>query len=77
MIEGNLYFPADSVDATLLKTSATTSSCPWKGATTYHSLIVDGKENCDAVWYYPDPKAAASEIRARIAFWKGVKFTKP
>ncbi len=73
VVEGNHYFPADSVDATLLKPSATTSNCPWKGAANYHSLVVDGKENRDAAWYYPDPKSAAAEIRGRIAFWKGVE----
>ena len=72
VVEGNHYFPADSVDATLLKLSATTSDCPWKGTANYHSLVVDGKENRDAAWYYPAPKAAAAEIRDRIAFWKGV-----
>lgn len=73
IVEGNHYFPAESVDATLLKPSATTSDCPWKGTAHYHSLIVDGEENRDAGWYYPDPKAAAAEIRGRIAFWKGVE----
>ena len=72
VVEGNHYFPADSVDATLLKPSGTTSGCPWKGTAHYHSLVVDGKENRDAAWFYPDPKEAAAEIRDRIAFWKGV-----
>lgn len=58
--------------ATLLKPSETTSGCPWKGTAHYHSLVVDGKENRDAAWFYPDPKEAAAEIRDRIAFWKGV-----
>ena len=73
VVEGNHYFPVESVDATLLKPSATTSGCPWKGTAHYHSLVVGGKENRDAAWYYPDPKAAAAEIRGRIAFWKGVE----
>ena len=73
VVEGNHYFPPDSVDATLLKPSATTSGCPWKGTANYHSLIVDGQENRDAAWYYADPKPAAAEIKGRIAFWKGVE----
>ena len=73
VVEGNHYFPAESVDATLLKPSATTSACPWKGTANYHSLVVDGQENRDAAWYYADPKPAAAEIRGRIAFWKGVE----
>jgi uncharacterized protein (DUF427 family) len=73
VVEGNHYFPADTVDATFLIPSATTTGCPWKGTAHYHSLVVDGNENRDAAWYYPDPKAAAAEIRGRIAFWKGVE----
>lgn len=72
VVEGNHYFPADSVDATLLRPSAKTSGCPWKGTAHYHSLSVDGQENRDAAWYYPDPKEAAAQIKGRIAFWKGV-----
>lgn len=73
VVEGNHYFPAGSVDATLLKPSATTSCCPWKGKANYHSVVVDGVENRDAAWYYPDPKEAAAEVRGMIAFWKGVQ----
>ena len=72
VVEGNHYFPADSVDAALLRPSATTSGCPWKGTAHYHSLIVDGQENRDAAWFYPEPKDAAAQIKGRIAFWKGV-----
>lgn len=73
VVEGNHYFPADAVDAAVLRPSATTSICPWKGTAHYHSLMVDGAENRDAAWFYPDPKPAAAEIRGRIAFWKGVE----
>jgi uncharacterized protein (DUF427 family) len=73
VVEGNHYFPREAVDAAVLTASTTTSSCPWKGVASYHSLVVDGKENRDAAWYYPEPKAAAAEIRDRIAFWKGVE----
>ncbi len=73
VVEGNHYFPRASVDASVLTDSATTSGCPWKGKASYHSLVVDGKTNTDAAWYYPEPKSAAAEITDRIAFWKGVE----
>lgn len=73
VVEGNHYFPADAVDATVLRPSSTTTVCPWKGTAHYHSLVVEGAENRDAAWYYPNPKAKAENIRDRIAFWKGVK----
>lgn len=72
-VEGNAYFPAATLDKAYVKESPTTSHCPWKGTASYYSLVVDGQENKDAVWYYPDPKSAASEIKGRVAFWKGVK----
>jgi uncharacterized protein (DUF427 family) len=73
VVEGNHYFPPEAVDQTLLRPSATRTTCPWKGVASYCSLLVDGKENRDAAWFYPDPKPAAAEIRGRIAFWKGVQ----
>ena len=73
VVEGNHYFPASAVAAGVLKPSATTTGCPWKGTAHYHSLVVDGQENRDAAWYYPEPKDAAAQIRGRIAFWKGVE----
>ncbi len=73
VVEGNHYFPADSVDQALLEDSSTQSTCPWKGTASYKTLIVDGKRNPDAAWYYPEPKSAAAEIKGRLAFWKGVK----
>lgn len=75
VVEGNHYFPADAVDAALLKPSATTSICGWKGMANYYSLVVDGAENRDAVWFYADPKPDAARIKGRLAFWKGVKVT--
>jgi uncharacterized protein (DUF427 family) len=71
-VEGNAYFPLDSVDKSVLRDSTTTSGCPWKGTASYYSLSVDGKDNKDAAWFYPEPKAAAAEIKGRVAFWKGV-----
>ena len=73
IVEGNHYFPASAVDPNLLRPSDTTSICPWKGTAHYHTLHVDGVDNRDAAWFYPDPKSAAENIRDRIAFWKGVK----
>jgi uncharacterized protein (DUF427 family) len=72
-VEGNIYFPRDSVRDDVLVGSDTHSVCPWKGTASYFSLAVDGKANPDAAWYYPAPKDAAKEITDRVAFWKGVK----
>ena len=72
VIEGNHYFPAESVDASLLEPSDTHSTCPWKGVASYRTVVVDGRRNSDAVWFYPDPKPAAAEIKGRYAFWRGV-----
>jgi uncharacterized protein (DUF427 family) len=73
VIEGNHYFPADSVRTDLLKDSDTTTVCPWKGTASYYNIDADGETNQDAAWSYPAPKDAASEIRGHIAFWKGVQ----
>jgi uncharacterized protein (DUF427 family) len=71
-VEGNAYFPLDSVRPEFLRESSTHSFCPWKGQASYYTLSVDGRDNKDAAWFYPDPKQAAAEIRGRVAFWKGV-----
>ena len=73
VVEGNQYFPADAVDRASLLPSDKTSICPWKGTAHYYDVVVGGRVNKDAAWYYPSPKAAASEIEGRIAFWKGVE----
>ena len=73
VVEGNHYFPIDSVRSELLQSSSTTTTCPWKGKASYYTLIVAGKENRDAAWYYPEPSAKASSIKDRVAFWRGVK----
>lgn len=72
-VEGNAYFPADSVRREYLQPSETHTYCPWKGEASYYTLQVDGESNPDSVWYYPEPKQAAAEIKDRVAFWKGVK----
>lgn len=73
VVEGNQYFPAESVHPDHLRPSTTTSVCPWKGTAHYHDVVVGDRVNKDAAWYYPEPKAAAAEIKDRIAFWKGVE----
>jgi uncharacterized protein (DUF427 family) len=73
MVEGNHYFPKDSVDQNYLRPSETQTHCPWKGEASYYTIEVNGEKNEDAAWYYPSPKAAASEIKDHIAFWKGVE----
>ncbi len=75
VVEGNHYFPPESVDRKYFKESPTHSVCPWKGTASYSSLVVDGKENRDAAWFYPAPKDAAKQIKDYIAFWKGVEVT--
>lgn len=72
VVEGNHYFPPDSVKQEYLRGSSHTSVCGWKGTAQYYSLDVAGHVNENAAWYYPEPKPAAVEIRGRIAFWKGV-----
>ncbi len=75
-IEGNHYFPADSIHQSYFKPSDTHTHCPWKGEASYYHIEVDGKENKDAAWYYPEPKSAAREIKDYVAFWKGVQVVK-
>lgn len=72
-VEGNAYFPAKSLNGAYLNPSSHSTVCPWKGTASYYTLQVDGKLNLNAVWYYADPKAAAAEIKGRVAFWKGVE----
>jgi uncharacterized protein (DUF427 family) len=75
VVEGNHYFPPDSVRREFFVPSPSHTSCPWKGQASYETVIVDGAENADAAWYYPDPKEAAAEIRDYRAFWRGVTVT--
>ena len=73
VIESNNYFPLESVKKEFLQSSDTQTTCPWKGLASYYTLTVNGKENKDAAWYYPEPKDAAKEIKDRVAFWRGVE----
>jgi uncharacterized protein (DUF427 family) len=72
MMEGNHYFPESSLNRTYVTFSNHKTTCAWKGQASYYSLMVDGELNPDAVWYYPDPKPEAAQIKGRVAFWKGV-----
>ncbi len=72
VVEGNHYFPPESVVAERFEPSDTTTVCPWKGTARYRTVVVDGQRNPDAAWYYPEPSEAAAEIRDRVAFWRGV-----
>jgi len=73
VIEGNQYFPKESVRAEYLRPSATHSICGWKGKASYYDIEVNGERNSDAAWYYPEPKPDASRIKDFVAFWKGVR----
>ena len=73
VVDGNHYFPPDAIHSEFFKPSATTSVCPWKGTASYYTLDVNGKQNLDAAWYYPETKEAAEHICGRVAFWKGVE----
>jgi uncharacterized protein (DUF427 family) len=73
VVEGNHYFPADSIRREHFKESETHTVCPWKGTASYYDVVVGGEVNRDAAWFYPEPKDAAKEIKDRVAFWRGVK----
>ncbi|HJQ69193.1 MAG TPA: DUF427 domain-containing protein [Blastocatellia bacterium] len=73
VVEGNHYFPADSINTAYFQKSDTHTTCPWKGVASYYDVVVDGQVNKDAAWYYPAPKEAAANIKDHVAFWKGVK----
>lgn len=75
MVEGNHYFPEDSINKEFFADSSKTSICPWKGKASYYDVVVDGDANKGAAWYYPAPSQAASKIKGHIAFWRGVKVT--
>ncbi len=73
IVEGNHYFPADSVKTEFVRESGTNTRCVWKGTASYYDVVVGDDINADAAWYYPDPLRAAESIRDRVAFWKGVQ----
>jgi uncharacterized protein (DUF427 family) len=72
VVEGNHYFPPESLNRQHFQPSATHTVCGWKGTASYYDVVVNGQTNRDAAWFYPTPKDAAREITGRVAFWKGV-----
>jgi uncharacterized protein (DUF427 family) len=75
VVEGNHYFPPESVRREFVRASQTHTTCGWKGVASYYNIVVGDASNADAAWYYPEPKEAATEIKGRVAFWKGVQVT--
>ncbi|MGK7910375.1 MAG: DUF427 domain-containing protein [Synechococcus sp.] len=73
VVEGNQYFPSDSIKSEYFQDSSTTTVCGWKGVANYYTLNVNGDTNPDAAWYYAEPKPAAKKIKGHVAFWKGVQ----
>lgn len=72
-VEGNHYFPPETLNRQYFRDSSRTSRCAWKGTARYYTIVVDGAVNHDAAWYYPDPTESARQIKDRVAFWAGVR----
>lgn len=75
VVEGNHYFPENSLHYEYFRPSTHHSTCPWKGEANYMHVTVGGEVNADAAWYYPQPLPAAAQIAGRVAFWRGVVVT--
>lgn len=73
VVEGNHYFPPDSLDRTRFEASDKHTTCFWKGVASYYDVVVDGERNADAAWTYPEPKPKAANLRDHVAFWRGVQ----
>ncbi len=73
VVEGNVYFPPTALKMEYFRPTDTHTTCSWKGVASYYTVVVNGKENPDAAWYYPEPQAAASHIKDYVAFWRGVQ----
>jgi len=73
VVEGNVYFPPSALKMEYFRPSDTHTTCGWKGVASYYTVTVNGKENPDAAWYYPEPKPAAHNIKGYVAFWRGVQ----
>jgi uncharacterized protein (DUF427 family) len=73
MVEGNHYFPPETVNREYFSESESHTVCPWKGVASYYTINVNGNLNYDAAWTYPHPSEAAKNIKGFIAFWRGVK----
>jgi len=76
IVEGNVYFPAETVNRSYLRPSDTHTVCGWKGTASYYDVVVGDAVNRDAAWYYPEPKDAAKQIAGYVAFWRGVSVEK-
>jgi len=75
-IEGNQYFPPDSIQKEFFQPSDYHTTCGWKGEASYYDVVVNGSKNANAAWFYPEPMAAAKQIKGYIAFWRGVRVSK-
>ena len=73
VIEGNHYFPPESLARQFFRDSEAHTVCGWKGTANYYDLVVEDQVNSQAAWYYPDPKPEAAQIKGHVAFWKGVE----
>lgn len=73
VVEGNLYFPPETLHREYFRPSSTHTTCSWKGVAHYYTVAIDGEENPDAAWFYPEPLPAAESIRGMVAFWRGVQ----
>ena len=73
VVEGNHYFPHDSIRQEYFKSSNSHTTCPWKGVASYYTVEVNGDQNPDAAWFYPETSELAKGIKNHVAFWKGVK----
>ncbi|MGA7098479.1 MAG: DUF427 domain-containing protein [Acidimicrobiia bacterium] len=73
VVEGNHYFPVDSIIEGWFEPSSSHTVCHWKGQASYYDIVVDGQRNSDAAWFYPEPSDAAANIKDRVAFWRGVR----
>lgn len=76
VVERRHYFPPEDVDFSHLEPSDRHTTCHWKGVASYHDIVVNGERNSAAAWYYPDPSPAASKLKGRVAFWKGVEVSR-
>ena len=73
LLEGNHYFPPDSIKKEYFRESSTHTACPWKGEASYYDIVFNQEVNTDSAWYYPEPKEAAKQIKGYVAFWNGVE----
>ena len=76
VVEGNIYFPPETVNRGYLRASDSHTHCGWKGIASYYDVVVDGQVNRDAAWFYPEIKPAGAQIKGFVAFWRGVVVTR-